>query len=309
MPKPSSREEYLRRIHAVQDYIENNMGRTLRLEELATVAGFSRYHFHRIFRAVTHQTVLQYGNRVRLERAAAYLLHNSRVSVTDIAFHYGFTDSAVFSRAFKSRYGVSPTEYKRKERKKCKAETVRPAYDEYEQNTQYGSDRMDMQPTKVEVKTETLRVIYVRFTGSYVELAKAMPEMMRKLYRFAVRGKLLEYGKTKILCAYHDNPELTDEAQLRVSLCMSVPETAAIEAAEEIGEMTFGGSFGVGHFELFQQDYPKAWQSMYGDWLPGSGLQPRDAFPFEVYVSDPSKNPGGKQLLDVYVPVEPLGPI
>lgn len=309
MTQAFSRDEYLRRLHAVQDYMENHLDGAPGLAELAAAAGFSPYHFHRIFHALTGQTPLQYQNRIRLERAAAYLLHSPRVSVTEIALHYGYADSAVFCRAFKAYYGLSPSAYRRKDSKNGKAQPDFARYDDSENSKQIGRDWMGMQPTSVEIRNETLRVIYVRFTGSYPELGKAMPGMMQKIYRFAVGQKLLEYGKTKILCAYHDNPELTGADRLRVSLCMSVPAGQAVALRDDVGLMTLEGCFAVGHFELLQQDYPKAWQAMYAEWLPGSGMQPRDAVPFEVYVSDPSKNPGGKQLLDIWVPVEPLGPI
>ena len=308
MQNPISRTEYLRRIHAVQDYIEEHLGRSPQLEELAGIAGFSKYHFHRIFHAVTGETLLQYQTRIKAERAAAYLVHSPRVPVTDIAYHYGFADPAVFSRSFKARYGVSPTAYRRKSRKNCKADPGSSLYDEANTN-QNGSGSMEGQVKGVERQTVDLRAIYVRFTGSYPEMASAMPGMMQKIYTFALRQKLLEFGKTKIFTVYHDNPELTDSAKLRTSLCMSVPESARVAETDDIGVLRVTGDYAVGHFELMPSEYPAAWQYMYGEWLPGSGLQPRDTFPFEVYVSDPSKNPGGKQLLDIYLPVEPLGKI
>lgn len=309
MSNPVNRNEYLRRIHAVQDTIEHNLNRAPKLDELAQIAGFSKFHFHRIFRAVTGETILQCITRIKMERAAAYLLHSPAASITDIAYHYGFAAPAVFSRSFKQHFGVSPSVYRRKDRKNCTAQLRRPRYDAITSIPHDGSDRMGVQANRVDIKTEDIRVIYVRFSGSYPEMANAMPGMMRKIYEFSVHRNLLEYGKTKILAAYHDNPELTGETKLRVSLCMSVPAAAKIEPHDDIGVMAIAGSFAVGHFELYQQEYPQAWRHMYGEWLPNSGFQPRDAFPFECYVSDPSKNPGGKQLLDIYVPVEPLGPI
>ncbi len=309
MCDPLTRNEYLRRIHAVQDYIESNLDRAPRLAELADIAGFSQYHFHRIFHAVTGETLLQYHNRVKLERATAYLLHSPKATVTDIAYHYGFADSAVFSRAFKARYGVSPSACRQQYRKNCNAVPGRSPYDGNTETIKNGSDWMSTQANGVELQTLNWRVIYVRFTGTYPEMAKAMPGMMQKIYRFALGQKLLNPKITKILSVYHDNPELTEAAQLRTSLCMVVPEDAEIRLKDDIGEMRIEGVYAVGHFELMPHEYPAAWQYLYGEWLPGSGYQPRDTFPFEVYVSDPSKNPGGKQLLDVYVPVEPLGTI
>lgn len=79
MDKRQSKNEYLRRIHKVQDYIEENLSYTLVLAELADIAGFSKYHFHRIFRAITNESLLQYVNRVKLERAA-FLINNRTIS-------------------------------------------------------------------------------------------------------------------------------------------------------------------------------------------------------------------------------------
>jgi AraC family transcriptional regulator len=309
MQNSHNRDEYLRRIHAVQDYIEEHADTAPDLAELAEAARFSKYHFHRIFRALSGETLLQYVCRIKMERAGAYLVHSPHVTVTDIAYHYGFSDSAVFSRSFKSHFGVSPTAFRSQHRKNCKDGHETFQYTEGVQNQPIGRDTMNAKATGVELTTLDLRVIYIRHTGSYRELGAVIPGILQRLYVFAMGQKLLDPAQTKILSVYHDNPDLTDEAQLRVSLCMTISKTAKVEEKGEIGTMSISGSYAVGHFELKPMDYGAAWQYMYGEWLPNSGYQPRDTFPFEVYVSDPSQNPGGNQLLDVCLPVEPLGNI
>ncbi|MCP3773786.1 AraC family transcriptional regulator [Paenibacillus sp. MZ04-78.2] len=299
MSNTQSRTEYLRRIHKVQDYIEDHLNHTLVLDELADIAGFSKYHFHRIFTAITNESLLQYVNRIKLERAAFFLVHRPEITVTDIAYHFGFTDSAVFSRAFKHHYSLSPTQYRNQHSKNCKDPVENPKYNRGILNDRNGSDPVDSKANVEMVTVNEMRVIYVRYTGTYQGLATAMPGMMEKLYGFAMSHNLLEPGKTKILTIYHDNPEMTDENQLRTSLCMSIPNDAKFEENGDIGA--------VGHFEIYQHEYGAAWKYMYGEWLPNSGCQPRDAFPFEVYVSDPNANPQGKQFVDIYLPVEPLG--
>lgn len=309
MSNEQNRDEYLRRIHAVQDYIEEHADTVPDLQELAETARFSKYHFHRIFRALTGETLGQYVNRIKMERAGSYLVHSPHVSVTDIAYHYGFSDSAVFSRSFKSHYGVSPTAFRNQHRKNCKDGGQPFPYTQGIQNQPMGRDTMKLKATSVEQTALDLRVIYIRHTGSYRELGAVIPGILQKLYAFAMEQQLMEPGQTKILSVYHDNPGLTDEAQLRVSLCMTIRKNAKVEEQGEIGAMNISGEYAVGHFEIKPMDYGAAWQYMYGEWLPNSGYQPRDTFPFEVYVSDPSQNPGGIQLLDVYLPVEPLGKI
>ena len=115
MRKQYQREEYLSRIHRVIDYIEANIAQDLRLEGLACVAGFSRFHFHRIFRALVGETLNQYVTRLRLEKAATLLISNPKTSVTEIAFDCGFSSSAAFARAFKEAFGMSATEFRSKQ--------------------------------------------------------------------------------------------------------------------------------------------------------------------------------------------------
>ena len=306
MNNTTSRTEYLRRIHKLQDYIEENISNQLALSELAGVVGFSKYHFHKIFSAITKESLFHYVNRIKLERAAAYLIHRPKTTVTYVASHYGFSDSAVFSRSFKKHYACSPTEYRSQNSKKCKDITTTYQYNGGEIINRKGKV-MKIKANVEAVTIEEMRVIYVRYTGNYQELASAMPGMMEKLFGFATGHNLLVPGETKVLSVYHDNPGLTNENQLRTSLCMSVPTDAVVDEDSDIGSMNISGKFAVGHFEVCRSEYGDAWDYMYGEWLPDSGYQPRDAFPFEVYLSEPSVNPQQKQLLDIYLPIEPLG--
>ena len=65
--------DYVSRINKVIDYIDLHLDADLSLEELADVAQFSKYHFHRIFFAFMQETLFQYIQRLRLERAASWL--------------------------------------------------------------------------------------------------------------------------------------------------------------------------------------------------------------------------------------------
>ena len=114
------REQYIARIQKVQDYIEQNDWRNMSAEELAGIAGFSKYHFNRIFKSVLQESQLQYVNRIRLERALFLLAHRTDRNITDIAYELGFSDTAVFSRAFRNYYGISPLTYRKKYSTNCK---------------------------------------------------------------------------------------------------------------------------------------------------------------------------------------------
>ena len=82
--KTQANSEYAQRIDRVIDYLRRNLDRPVKLAELADIACFSEFHFHRIFRAVSGETLNNFTNRLRLEKAAR-LLRYSDQSLTDIA--------------------------------------------------------------------------------------------------------------------------------------------------------------------------------------------------------------------------------
>ena len=109
MDKKYLRQEYISRINRVIDYIEANLQEELSLNSLADVSNFSRFHFHRIFKSMVGETLNQFINRIRIEKAASQLIINPRKSITEIAFDCGFSGSASFSRSFKEMYKMSPS--------------------------------------------------------------------------------------------------------------------------------------------------------------------------------------------------------
>jgi AraC-like DNA-binding protein len=82
-------QEYISRINRVIDYIQNNLHKSLSLNELARVACFSIFHFHRIFSAIIGETLNDFIQRLRVEKAASLLLSNPKKSITEIAFDCG----------------------------------------------------------------------------------------------------------------------------------------------------------------------------------------------------------------------------
>jgi AraC family transcriptional regulator len=80
---------YQERILRVRLHIEAHLDRPMLLEELAAVACFSPFHFHRIFRALVGESVMEHVRRLRLERAAQRLRSGTGARVIDIALDAG----------------------------------------------------------------------------------------------------------------------------------------------------------------------------------------------------------------------------
>jgi AraC family transcriptional regulator len=101
-----------RRLKRVCEFINANLGRELRLDQLAQVACLSQYHFARAFKKATGHTVHQYLTAMRLERAKELLAANES-SIADIAFRCSFSSRANFTKAFSRSLGISPGRYRR----------------------------------------------------------------------------------------------------------------------------------------------------------------------------------------------------
>lgn len=325
MPDPDRtpealRAEYLGRVNRVIDHIERNLDRSLPLEELAKVAHFSPYHFHRIFGAMVGETLHRFVQRLRVERAAAMLVANPGRSITEIAIDCGFSSSATFARAFKDAFGMSATQWRdHDDRKQCehdrkirkplhklrKAQGISDCY--LDPQTNIPTWRIEMPSSLTTTIQVTERpdhpVVYLRHVGPYGQAA-VVPRLFSALREWAVSRGLLG-PDTRMLLVAHDNPNVTEEDKLRLSVCLTVP--AGTQPEGEIGTMTIpGGKFAVGHFEIPPERIAEAWDVVIGEWMPSSGFQPDDRLCYEEALGDPRQHPEGKIILDICVPVRPL---
>ena len=103
---------YLNQLEKAVVFIENNLNEDIKVEEVAGMAGYSYYHFHRIFEAVLGENVGNYIRSRRLTRAANDLLYTDK-RILDIAVDYQFKSQEAFNRAFKKAYKVSPGTYRK----------------------------------------------------------------------------------------------------------------------------------------------------------------------------------------------------
>ena len=295
--------EYKSRINRVIDYIEANIGSELSLKELAGVAHFSPFHFHRIFGAMVGETLSGFIQRIRLEKAAMKLATDPKKSITEIAFESGFSSSSVFARAFRESFGMSASQWRRKagktESKESQAVSnmrqdfeVEPFYTRATKKLEW---RVTMKDTNLKANVEVkempeTHVAYVRHIGPYKGDQELFASLFNKLMAWAGPRGLLRFPETKVLSLYHDDPEVTDESRLRIDACITVPPDTKVDG--EIGKSTIpAGKYAVAHFEITPDQYQDAWNAVYGGWLPTSGYQPADGPCYELYLNQPKTTP------------------
>jgi AraC family transcriptional regulator len=308
------RAEYFRRVHKAIDFLDANLMREVSLDELAVVACFSKFHFHRIFKEVTGETVGQYALRLRLQKAASFLIYNREKSITEIAYDCGFTESSVLSRSFKQAFGQSPSLWRKCEHphdnsnvgqtdgNPCQSLAVLIGYPDWTKpqpvwvltmkNIKNISVRIEDMPD--------LNVASVRHVGSYSEICASF----ETLFSWAGPRGLMN-PSVKVLGIYYDMPEATPVEKLRSDACVTVPEGTKGEGAVVVKMLSTKGKYALGHFEFDgMEGFKNAWTAMMGTWLPESGYQCDDRPTFELYGNDWKND--NHYVVDICIPVRPL---
>ncbi len=103
---------YKERINRVVDFIGEHLDDELTLDQLSSVACFSKYHFHRLFTAYTGLSLKQYIKWLRLKRAAHKLIVERDSRIIKIALDAGFESHESFTRAFKQICGENPSDFR-----------------------------------------------------------------------------------------------------------------------------------------------------------------------------------------------------
>jgi len=325
-----------RRINKAIDFITSHLTKNPSLDEIAEAASFSKFHFHRLFQAHVGETVLEFTRRLRLEKAASQLHFDRDKDVTAVALDCGFSSSQNFAKAFKKHFSMSPTVYRQSdaylngrndERPGSKdgntirkdGNTIRKdgntlrnpgnaaaaalghSHDDFDNRSHQRKDKI-VARENVEVKdVPSLHVAYVRTIGEYgyEPAAKAF----EALEHWAGPRGLLQNGQ--FLGVPWDDPNVTPAEKCRYDACVTVPEGTEVDGAVDRQTLP-GGRNAVHHAEIIGNDFESGWNHLIGEWLPNSGYQPGDGPAYEVYLNDGDKDPQGRWLVDIHLPVKPL---
>ena len=292
-------QDYKRRMLRVLVHIQQHLDEPLALEDLAVLACFSPYHFHRVFKGMVGETLMEHIRRLRLERAASQLILSQK-PVTDIAFDAGYESHEAFTRSFHALFGRSPSQYRSARR--------RPPWPDSPSGTHFAAREpaahfKTMHPRRkvMEVKIrlmEPFRVAFMRHLGPYSTVGDTWDKILPVLGKEGRLG-----GNPMLLGICHDDPEVTPPDKVRYDACVSVDDSFAPEG--EIGvQIIAGGDYAMTtHFGPYEK-LGETYTQLLGQWLPRSGRELRAAPCFEVYLNDPQSTDAVDLLTDVYAPLK-----
>ena len=109
--KLNKQREYIEKFNTIFEYIGNNYTEDISLDTIAYVAGFSKFHFSRLFKQFTDMSFYDYLNQRRVKEAEKLLL-DPHLTITEVAMRAGFSSIATFNRVFKNFKECTPTEFK-----------------------------------------------------------------------------------------------------------------------------------------------------------------------------------------------------
>ena len=278
------RVDYVQCVNRAIDHVIKNLDGSLSLNEVARAAGFSPFHFHRVFKSLVGETLAQFVKRQRLERALYVMSHSPGRPLTEVALECGFSSSSDFSRSFKQRFGAPPSAFD--------LATFRDSRRDEFINSQSGDDRAlrfarlppGENPDGFQVELRDLAprtVAYIRVLDPFASMAPAIAAYERLMAWASARG----FADRQWLGYMWEDPEIVALKDCRYDVAVEVDD---VRSEGEIGRFQFP-AMRVAEVRI-KGDIAletRALDWMFGTWLPRSGYVPDDQPSFEAWIGRP----------------------
>lgn len=289
MKEQSAVKQYPR-INRVCDYIHQNLDAELSIEQLSGIASLSKYHFHRLFSALTGVSVIRFIQLMRLKRASFRLAFEHERRIIDIAFEAGFDSPEAFSRAFKRVFGQSPSGFR-----------ASPEWPEWHSKFQFDMPAGGVLKMNVEI------VDFVETPVALVEHKGPREQVLDAAGRFVAWRKatgLSPVNTSKTFGVPYSDPNTTAPEDFRFDIGGSCrAEVPANDYGVKSGVIPGGRCAVVRHCGS-HDNIDESIYYLYRSWLPGSGEELRDFPCFFQYLNFIHEVDECDLLTDIYLPLK-----
>ena len=192
----------LERYKKLVNYLDQHFKEDIDIRKVEDICHYSYRNINRIFQALHQETIGKYIKRLRLEKAAQ-LLKYSQNSITDIAFEFGFNDAAAFNKAFRTRFQVSPSAYRK-------------GNELLDFTGEMGPSGLAVAPEKLSFEIRFLpeiELLYLEYRGAYGDF-KAIEQTWENLYEYASEKQLLTPDSI-LLAEILDDDEISEDIHCR----------------------------------------------------------------------------------------------
>jgi AraC family transcriptional regulator len=294
---------YFDRVQRAIDYIEVHIIEELSLEDIAKQAYASLFHFHRIFQAVTGDSMKEYIRKRRLSLAGRELAETD-ARIIDVALKYGYETPEAFAKAFKKLHGITPSECRRK--KGCFYYKDKAYVHIYKSKLEGGKDSMEykiIEKDSFKIVGRELRVrndngdnfrLIPKFWDDCMkdgifDQFEAMPNMINKQSKPSM-GMCMDFDGINtfsyLICVEVSNFDCIPEGM--TSKTIPASKYAVFTAKAESKEKT-------------SDAIQETWKDIYAKWFPVSGYERTDGPDFELY---DERCGWEKPEVDIYIPIK-----
>ena len=296
------------KVQTALSYIESNLSKELSLAILSEIVHTSPFHFHRLFRMATGETLNDYIVRLRLEGAATMIKYSPQLPFSQVAYTMGFNSQANFSRVFQKWYGVSPSTFRKEMGSKyfskiCKTPSkngkIKLTFSQYFRSIEKLINWMNMNAVSIEVKNVTSsRLLYLRHEGDYGDIG----DSYQKLMNWAGPKGYLNFPKTKMTSVYLTSPQITENEKLISYAGITAGSDATADEGFELLTIPEGKCL-VANFEIPKEEFENAWDSML------AYIQQHDltifpnSFFYETYLNDGTQHPQKLFQVEMFIPL------
>lgn len=279
-------------------FIEDNLRAAISVKEIADSVFTSYYHFHRIFQAVTGETIGGYVRKRRLSRAADELVYSER-GIIDIAFDYQFESQEAFSRAFKKFFGLTPYRF-RKERLRWVTRKLEPITEDV---LSHLSNGVSLEPEIVTIEEMdiigiggTTAIINNRIPYLWENFCRRMGEIESASSPFVSIGLCEYFPETNFIT-------FTEESDYYVITGLKVDSTEYIPPGmitRRIPSGRFAVFTHIGPISTLYHTYKYIW----GIWADNRRYEVDERSDFELYEADYAGPESAEGRIRIYIPLK-----
>jgi len=277
-------EGYEARVNRAIALIDAHIDTEIDLETLADAACLSAHHFHRVFKSLVGETVHEFTTRLRLERGLGLARLWPPQPWKRIAAACGYRSPAVFSRAFKRRYGVNPAKFDLDTYWQSRPDAAQAA-----SVSAYFLRPGPVAPEdfKVElVHRSPANLIGSRAWGAYVDPSALLQAYERLVDWAEHEGMPIDGGR--LAGASRDDPDITPLSRCRYDFMLEVP-SAVPPPPGLFASKREAGWWAVHALDGEMSVVDRVWNVFFKSWLPASGLSLREEPAEEVYRKTPAE--------------------
>ena len=286
-------ETQLERYKRLLAYLNEKFKEEINIEKVEEVSLYSYRNINRIFQALHHETIGKFIKRIRLEKAAQYLRYSDD-SISDIAFEVGFEDHSVFTKAFKNKFGCSPSAFRNSSDAILEI-TKQAILSEETENRQ-----------KIPFEIEYLpdfEFLALEYRGAYEDFS-AIKKSWEQLLEYAYNNGLLS-DKSIFMAEILDDNDITEAVNCRLNTGVLLEKPISFSPAglfkvQSHKSQKYAKFIHKGSYETHEDTYSK----IYAYWMLDVQLELEDLPVLEFYLNDEEDIPPEELLTEIYIPVK-----